>query len=46
MKATESEKDLYDKMKEYGVLYFRGRIPYGSPSGDLFMYSINGRKGI
>ena len=46
MKATESEKDFYDKMKEYGVLYFRGRIPYGSPSGDLFMYSINGRKGI
>jgi hypothetical protein len=46
VKAIENEKSIYDKMKEYGVLYFRGRIPYGSPSGDLFMYSINGRKGL
>lgn len=46
VKAIENERSIYDKMKEYGVLYFRGRIPYGHPSGDAFMYSINGRKGI
>lgn len=46
IKAVESEKPIFDAMKDYGVLYFRGRIPYGSPSGDLFMYSINGRKGV
>lgn len=46
VKAIENEKFLYEKMKDYGVLYFRGRIPYGSPDGDLFMFSINGRKGL
>jgi hypothetical protein len=46
VKAIENEKFLYDKMKDYGVLHFRGRIPYGLPQGDAFVYSINGRKGI
>lgn len=46
VKAIENEKSIYDQMKDYGVLYFRGRIPYGHPSGDVFVFSINGRKGI
>lgn len=46
VKAIENEKSLFEQMKDYGVLYYRGRIPYGHPSGDLFLFSINGRKGI
>jgi hypothetical protein len=40
------EKDMKTlaRLKEYGVLFLRGRIPFGSPSGDSFVFSINGRK--
>jgi len=40
----ESLDDKLHRLKKYGVLYFRGRIPGGSPQGDLFLYSINGKK--
>jgi len=46
VRSLKSEKFLYDQMKDYGVLFFRGRIPYGSKDGDVFMYSINGKKEI
>lgn len=46
VKATESEKSMFDPLKDYGVLYYRGVVPYGSPSGNLYLYSINGRKGV
>ena len=46
VKAIDNERFIYDSMKDYGVLYFRGRIPHGTSNGDAFMYSINGRKGI
>ena len=38
-------KDSLDRLKKYGVLYFRGRIPNGTPSGDLMIYSIAGKRG-
>lgn len=33
-----------DRLKKYGVLYLRGRIPFGHPAGDLRVYSIGGKK--
>lgn len=40
------EKDLkkLSRLKNYGVLFFRGRIPFGAPEGDMFIFSINGKK--
>jgi hypothetical protein len=31
-------------MEKYGVLYLRGKIPQGSPKGDVFIFSIDGKK--
>jgi hypothetical protein len=31
-------------MEKYGVLYLRGRVPNGSPRGDVFVFSIDGKK--
>lgn len=44
IEVSQKDKALLDKMKDYGVLYFRGRIPSGKESGDTFVYSINGKK--
>lgn len=40
------EKDLkmLSRLKKYGVLFYRGRIPSGSSEGDLFVFSIQGKK--
>lgn len=40
----ESLTDDLNRLKKYGVLYPRGRVPSGSPAGDLFIYSISGKK--
>ena len=44
VEVLEKEMKLLMRLKEYGVLFIRGRIPFGSPGGDLFVFSINGRK--
>jgi hypothetical protein len=31
-------------MEKYGVLYLRGKIPNGSPTGPVFVFSIDGEK--
>jgi hypothetical protein len=31
-------------MEKYGVLFLRGRVPNGSPRGDVFVFSIDGKK--
>lgn len=36
---------LLDHLKNYGVLFPRGRIPMGSANGDEYIYSVLGRKG-
>lgn len=44
VEVMQKDKQLLDKMKDYGVLYFRGRIPFGDPKGDMFVFSIDGKK--
>lgn len=44
VEVSQKDKALLDRMKSYGVLYLRGRIPFGSPEGDTFVFSINGKK--
>lgn len=45
VRAAEKQTSVLNHMKKYGVLYPRGRIPNGSAVGDVFVYSISGRKG-
>lgn len=44
VEVLEREMKILARLKKYGVLFLRGRIPCGSPSGDLFVFSINGRR--
>jgi hypothetical protein len=44
VEVLERDMKTLARLKEYGVLFLRGRIPSGSPVGDLFVFSINGRK--
>ena len=37
-------KPLFDKVQEYGVLNYVGRIPNGDMRGDEYMYTIRGKK--
>lgn len=43
VKTTDQERFL-SHMKKYGVLYQRGRVPNGTPNGDLWIFSISGKK--
>jgi hypothetical protein len=36
-------KPLFDKVQEYGVLNYVGRIPNGDARGDEYMYTIKGK---
>lgn len=40
---TEKSKFL-DHLVKYGVIHFVGRIPFGRPNGDEYIYSIRCRK--
>jgi hypothetical protein len=31
-------------MEKYGVLYLRGKVPNGNSKGDVFVFSIDGKK--
>jgi hypothetical protein len=44
IEVSQKDKALLDSMKSYGVLFYRGRIPFGGPGGDTFVFSINGKK--
>jgi hypothetical protein len=44
IEVLDKEKEVPFRMRDYGVLYPRGRIPLGNPGGDLFVFSINGKK--
>jgi len=35
---------LLARLKSYGVLFLRGKIPSGDRTGDLFIFSIQGKK--
>ena len=44
VEVLRKDVDLLKLMESYGVLYIRSRIPRGSPEGDLWVFSINGKK--
>ena len=44
IRAAKEQVSVLNHMTKYGVLYQRGRIPFGCASGDVFIYSINGKK--
>lgn len=44
VKTGKEHAGFLGHMKKYGVLYQRGRIPFGSPKGDIWVFSINGKK--
>lgn len=44
VEVLEKDVKMLQRLKNYGVLFFRGRIPSGSKEGDLFVFSIQGKK--
>lgn len=40
-----SKSVLLDHLKKYGVLFLRGKVPFGNKDGDEYIYSVLGRKG-
>ena len=46
IQADRRDTQMLDHMQKYGVLYARGRIPMGSEEGDVFMYSMTGKKSV
>lgn len=44
VEVREKEKEMPFRMRDYGLLFPRGRIPNGSPDGDVFVFSITGKK--
>lgn len=44
VRCLKDAMKLMKKMESYGVLYLRGRLPKGSPKGDVFLFSIDGGK--
>lgn len=43
VKAHEKYSNLFNRMKDYGVLSRCGKIPYGYPDGDEYLYQIRGK---
>lgn len=44
VEVLEKDMKMLQKLQKYGVLFMRGRIPMGRPEGDVFVFSIDGRK--
>lgn len=44
LEVVRKDVKLLKLMESYGVLFIRGRIPRGSPDGDLWIFSINGKR--
>ncbi len=44
VESVDKNKKALFMMRDYGVLYPRGSIPFGSPEGALWIFSINGKK--
>ena len=42
--SLEDSKPLFDKTASYGVIHFVGKVPNGDPRGDVYLYSIRGKK--
>jgi hypothetical protein len=44
VEVSEKDMKMLHRLQKYGVLFLRGRIPFGSPDGDVFIFSIDGKK--
>lgn len=44
--SLKNTENLFNHVIGYGVLYAVGKIPKGSPRGDVYLYSIAGKKDI
>ena len=44
IKSNTKDFKMLARLKNYGVLFLRGRIPSGSQTGDVFLFSIQGKK--
>jgi hypothetical protein len=44
VKTIKKDFAFMKHMEKYGVLYVRGRVPKGSPDGDVYVFSIDGKK--
>lgn len=44
VKSLEVSKNLFDRCRDYGVLFYAGKIIGGDPRGDEYIYSIMGKK--
>lgn len=44
VKCLDKSKGLFQKMCEYGMLLYVGKIPNGHPDGDEYLYCIDRRK--
>ncbi len=43
VKSLEHSKNLFDHCRDYGVLFYAGKIIGGSEKGDEYIYSIMGK---
>lgn len=44
VEVLDSEAKKLRKLEKYGVLYPRGRVPFGNSEGDSYLFSIQGKK--
>ena len=44
VRTIKKDFSFMKHMEKYGVLYLRGKVPNGSPKGDVFIFSIDGKK--
>lgn len=42
--VLEEGKNLYDRVCQYGVLHYIGKIVNGDPRGDEYLYSVKGKR--
>jgi len=44
VKSLGNTARLFHRLKDYGVLWFVGKIPYGDVRGDEYLFTVKGRK--
>ncbi len=44
VRSGKDQQGFLNQMQKFGILFPRGRIPFGSSGGDVWIFSINGKK--
>jgi len=44
IRGLKEDKSLLEKCKDYGVLFYSGKVIGGHPKGNEYIYSVKGRK--